>query len=72
MNIGELPQLPSRLTGENSFTRLSQNGTRSDVLLHMRDTLTHDRRLRGSTHPTVSSPWNSVNPFSSRLDGPVA
>jgi hypothetical protein len=72
VNIGELPQLPSRLTGENSFMRLSQNGKRSDVLPQLRDTLTWNRRYRGSTHPTVSSPWNSVNPLSSRPDGPVA
>ncbi len=51
--------------------RLSQKGTRSDLPLSNRGTLTQHRRQIGSTHPTVSLPWNSVNPLSSRPDGPV-
>jgi hypothetical protein len=55
--------------------RLSQNGMRSDVWLQIPDTLTQHRRWIDSTLPTMSSPWNSVNPLVSQKDSagrPVA
>lgn len=48
--------------------RLSQNGKRSDVWLQIPDTLTQHRRWIDSTLPTMSSPWNSVNPLVSQKD----
>jgi hypothetical protein len=50
--------------------RLGQNGKRSDVWLMCPDTLTRNRRWKDSTHPTMSSLWNSVNPLASWMDRP--
>ena len=48
--------------------RLGKNGKRSDVWFMCPDTLTWNRRWTDSTLPTMSSPWNSVNPLASRMD----